>query len=152
MGLEYLLCAWVPTMCIGLCYCFVYDFSFSSKASSMKWLQIILFLGERKWYSRTLNVFFSLRTPVMTDVEIQTQICRTVMSLLPTSNAHEKSEDRRFYCWFLYSAAFNCVPTTVAVTLIVLGNSMLFEVEIILFRNFAFKVRVREDRFRVDAK
>lgn len=151
MYLEYLLCAWVPTMCIGLCYCFVYAFSFSSQASSMKRLQITFFLGARKWYSRTFNFFF-MRTLVMTDVEIQTQLCRTVMSLIPTSNAHEKSEDRRFYCWFLYSAALNRVPTTVAVTLIILGNSMLLEVEIILFQNFAFKVMVRENRFRADVK
>lgn len=88
----------------------------------------------------------------MTDVEIQTQLCRTVMSLIPTNNTHEKSEDRRFYCRFLYSAALNRVPTTVAVTLIILGNSMLLEVEIILFQNFAFKVMVREDRFRADVK
>lgn len=151
MYLEYLLCAWVPTMCIGLCYCFVYAFSFSSQASSMKRLQITFFLGARKWYSRNFNFFF-MRTLVMTDVEIQTQLCRTVMSLIPTSNAHEKSEDRRFYCWFLYSAALNRVPTTVAVTLIILGNSMLLEVEIILFQNFAFKVMVRENRFRADVK
>lgn len=152
MCLEYRLCAWVPTMCIGLCYCFVYAFSFSSQASSMKRLQITFFLGERKWYFRTLNFFFLEASSNDWRWDSNTALLNCDVTV---TNKQRTWKIRGLEVLLLISLLcrfFNCVPTTVAVALVVLGNLMLLEVEIILFWNFAFKVRVREDGFRVDAK